>query len=543
MGTDLKRALGKPAGGDAPAIPSGRGRPLPPVRATGRARSATLLACLAIVAGFAAAAAPAHAAAAPAPSTAGRAAAAAAPASRGLSAREHAAARVLAGERTRFLARFADHPERPFTTSFMALRRALDASALRRTLARMPKGGMLHIHSTATGNAEWIVARAFTEPGCYIYWGPASDTYYRGQLAFFPTAGAPPGWVAAAELEGTVPDVRSRLLRLYTLGPEDASTADVWKEFEAIFTRIDGLVSYRPVFVAYYRHAFLRLARDGVQFVELRTSLSAVRAEDGGSIVDEGVLDLYRRALAAVRVRYPDFDLRLILSARRNGTLEQAADKLARQRRLAATAPDLLFGFDLIGQEDAGSSTAFFAPALTSLPQVPLLLHSGESLSPANTNVSEALELGALRIGHGINMGLFPGLEDKVRAAGVTMEVCPLSNQALRYVPDLRRHPAKGWLRRGMRVVLGSDDPVVLGSTGLTDDLAAAYLSWHLGLRTLKQMALRSISASTLPQDRKERQRTIFARRWRRWVTAVAASGRARDAEAPRRLVPLPVLR
>ena len=534
MGADGSRGLGEPADGDSPTTRSGRWRLRPPVRAIGSARRVALLACLAIVAGFAAAAAvpahaaavPAHAAAVPASAAAGRAASAAAPASRGLSAREHATAIVLARERTRFLARFAAHPDLPFTTSFMAWRRELDASRLHRTLERMPKGGMLHVHSTATGNAEWIVARALTEPGCFIYWGPASDTYFRGQLEFFPTGEALPGWIAAGELEAAVPGLRIRLLRLYTMGPEDESQPDPWKEFEAIFTRIDGLVSYRPVFVAQYTHAFLRLARDGVQFVELRTSLSAVHAEDGSLIVDEGVLDLYRQALAAVRIRYPDFDLRLILSARRTGTLEQAADKLARQRRLATTAANLLYGFDLIGQEDAANSTAFFAPVLTTLPQVPLLLHGGESVSPANTNVREALELGALRIGHGVNMGLFPGLEDEVREAGVTMEVCPLSNQALRYVPDLRRHPAKGWLRRGMRVVLGSDDPAIFGSTGLTDDLSVAYLSWGIGLRTLKRMALRSITASSLPQDRKERQRTIFERRWRRWVTAVAASGR-----------------
>ena len=287
MGTDEKRARGEPAGGDAPTIPSVRGRLRPPVRALRIARSAALLACLAIVAGFAAAAAPpAHAAAAPAPAAAARAASAAAPAARaasaaaaapaaraasaaaaaaapaastaaapaarGLSAREHAAAIVLSRQRTRFLARFAAHPDRPFTTSFMAWRRALDASRLHRTLEGMPKGGMLHIHSTATGNAEWIVARAFTEPGCFIYWGPASDTYFRGQLDFFPTGEAPPGWVAADELEAAVPGLRIRLQRLYTMGPEDESQPDPWKELEAIFTRIDGLVSYRPVFVAQY---------------------------------------------------------------------------------------------------------------------------------------------------------------------------------------------------------------------------------------------------------------------------------------------------
>ena len=93
-------------------------------------------------------------------------------------------------------------------------------------------------------------------------------------------------------------------------------------------------------------------------------------------------------------------------------------------------------------------------------------------------------------------------------------------------MPDLRRHPARGWLRRGTRVALGSDDPSIYGTSGLSDDFAMAYLSWHLSLGKLKQLGLRSITASTLPRERRERQRTLFERRWDRWVAALA-SGRA----------------
>lgn len=481
-----------------------------------RARLAALLACLTVVAGLAIAiTVPARAAA------------------RDLSARERAAAAVLARERTRFLARYVDDPDRPFTTSFMAFRRELDASALHRTLETMPKGGMLHIHATAIGDARWIIARAFTEPGCFIYWGPASDTYCRGQLAVFPGGDVPAGFVAADTLERTVPHLRTRLLRLYTLGPEDEARPDVWTEFEAIFSRVDGFVSYRPVFVAYYRQSFFRLARDGVQFVEIHTGMDPLLTRNGTSVADLGVVAAYRRALAAVRARYPSFGLRIVLCTWRGATLEQAAAQLARERELQAAAPGIVHGFDIVGQEDAGHSNAFYTPALTSLPRVPLYLHAGESLSASDTNVREALELGAARIGHGLNMGLFPGLERDVREAGVTMEVCPLSNQTLRYVPDLRRHPARGWLRRGMRVTLGSDDPAIFGSSGLTDDFAMAYLSWSLGLRRLKQMALWSITASSLPQHRRERQRLLFERRWRRWIIDVAASRDASVTQSP----------
>ena len=248
----------------------------------------------------------------------------------------------------------------------------------------------------------------------------------------------------------------------------------------------------------------------------------------GGTVADLGVLAAYRRALAGVRARYPGFGLRIILCTWRGATVEQAAAQVARERALAAAAPGIVHGFDIVGQEDPGHSNGFYAPALTTLPLVPLYLHAGESLSAADTNIQEALDLGARRIGHGLNMDLFPGLEQRVRDAGVTVEVCPLSNQALRYVPDLRRHPARAWLRRGTRVALGSDDPSIFGSRGLTDDFAMAYLSWHLGLGKLKQMALRSIAASTLPRERRERQRALFERRWRAWVAAAAETGAQR---------------
>jgi adenosine deaminase CECR1 len=251
--------------------------------------------------------------------------------------------------------------------------------------------------------------------------------------------------------------------------------------------------------------------------------MDALTLPDGGTVEDLGVLAAYRRALAGVRARYPGFGLRIVLCTWRGATLEQAAEQLARQRALEAAAPGILHGFDIVGEEDGGNSNGFYAPVLTTLPRVPLYLHAGESLSAADTNVQDALDLGAERIGHGLNMDLFPGLEDRVREAGVTLEVCPISNQELRYVPDLRRHPARGWLRRGARISLGSDDPSIFGTRGLSDDLAMAYLSWGLSLTDLKRVALRSIASSTLPPERRERQRALFERRWHDWVTAVAA--------------------
>ena len=88
---------------------------------------------------------------------------------------------------------------------------------------------------------------------------------------------------------------------------------------------------------------------------------------------------------------------------------------------------------------------------------------------------------------------------------------------------DLRRHPARGWLRRGMHCTLSSDDPAILGSSELSDDFAVAYLAWRLDLSTLERLAVESIRESTLPALRRLRQLDLFEARWRRWVASVGA--------------------
>ncbi len=501
-----------------------RRRPARTARVTGLALAALLAAVLTVAAVPAATLARPAAASPAGHDSAARERAASAtrdPTAQGLAARERAAQAVLGAQRARLLKRFAAHPERLFAAPFERVKPRLESSAVFRTLERMPKGGLLHIHSTGTGDAEWIVDRALSDPGCYIYWGADSGGLYHGQLAFFPDGRIPAGFVRVADLARTEPHLDRQLVDLFTIGAEDDAT-DAWQEFDAAFARIRAFVSYVPVFRGYYRDAFLDMARDGIGFVELRTGLGALTAEDGSLVTDMAVVQEYRSILASVRRAHPGFDLRIIVTTWRGATLDEAAAALARERALAAAAPDLIAGFDIIAQEDTGHSNGFYAPVLTTEPLVPLYLHAGESASPDDHNIQEALDLDARRIGHGLNMGLFPGLEDEVRAAGVTVEACPISNQALRYVPDLREHPAAGWIRRGLEVVLGSDDPELFQSRELSDDVALAYLAWGLDLGDLEELAVTSIEASSLPREAKQRQLRAFRGDWRRWVASVA---------------------
>lgn len=91
-----------------------------------------------------------------------------------------------------------------------------------------------------------------------------------------------------------------------------------------------------------------------------------------------------------------------------------------------------------------------------------LVVHAGEE-GPASY-VWEALDvLGVDRIDHGNAIATDPALIQRVARDGIALTMCPLSNQALQVVPDLRLHPALMLLEQGVNVTIHSDDPAYFG--------------------------------------------------------------------------------
>ncbi len=60
---------------------------------------------------------------------------------------------------------------------------------------------------------------------------------------------------------------------------------------------------------------------------------------------------------------------------------------------------------------------------------MPFIFHAGESLNyTSNTNVYDALLLGSVRVGHGINLAYHSDLLEKYKEKKICVEVCPVSN-------------------------------------------------------------------------------------------------------------------
>ncbi len=91
-----------------------------------------------------------------------------------------------------------------------------------------------------------------------------------------------------------------------------------------------------------------------------------------------------------------------------------------------------------------------------------LVAHAGEEGPPEY--VYEALDLLQIdRIDHGNRLLEDDALVNRVRDAGLTLTVCPLSNLSLCVVDDLKAHPMKRMLDLGLKATMNSDDPAYFG--------------------------------------------------------------------------------
>ena len=123
-----------------------------------------------------------------------------------------------------------------------------------------------------------------------------------------------------------------------------------------------------------------------------------------------------------------------------------------------------IVGFDLVTEEDYSPPISDFLELLLKAKKelgrdkFDLFLHAGESVSRDNTEMYDAVLLGCKRIGHGFALIKHPSLINIVKKKEVCLEVCPWSNLCLGYVHDMRTHPARQLLTKGIKCSINPDD-------------------------------------------------------------------------------------
>jgi len=250
--------------------------------------------------------------------------------------------------------------------------------------------------------------------------------------------------------------------------------------------------------------------RDGGRWLEIQVDPSGYGARFGGiTAFTDLVLDAVREASQATGL-----GMAVVIAANRT---RHPLDARTLARLAAQYAGRGVVGFGLSNDERRGS-TVDFAGAFSIAERAGLALvpHGGELRGPEH--IGTCLDaLHADRLGHGVRSAEDPALLDRIVAAGVVLEVCPVSNVALGVYSDLTSVPLPTLLAAGATVALGADDPLLFGSR-LAGQYATMRAAHDLSDATLAELARMSVRASRAPED----VRTGVLREIDAWMAADA---------------------
>ncbi|SFF78588.1 adenosine deaminase [Neptunomonas qingdaonensis] len=127
--------------------------------------------------------------------------------------------------------------------------------------------------------------------------------------------------------------------------------------------------------------------------------------------------------------------------------------------------------------------------------------HAGEEGPPAY--VWSALDqLNVDRIDHGVRAYEDAELMQRLIDEQIPLTVCPLSNTRLKVFADMSDHTILKMLDQGVMVTVNSDDPAYFGGY-VAENYMALYESLAMSPAQARQLAINSIKASFLPDERK----------------------------------------
>ena len=426
----------------------------------------------------------------------------------------------------------------PPIRAFYDVRQNIDADPLLGTFKRMPKGGNLHIHTSSTISADDFIDILLefdkTSGGAVVvYMGKDAKPNYGQYTIFYLKKDIPSNdyW----RLKDLSPDQKADLLSHLTMSDDRINDIKyIWDEFDAIFPRVYHVLAVREIYIKYYTEAFKRMVDDNTEHVELRFISSILKDSNDDEISgasnepkdsDEAkyeslklVYDSYMEAKNYAAKKNKTFTMRAVIASSRKkkkpveAAIEDYKNDIAwvikyRDRdEIKEDGERFIVGYDLVSEEDRGWNTNDVAEAFfddnKKMVDVPFLFHDGESCWADNRNVFSAVTLGSVRIGHGINLYHFPDVLEEVRHRNVTLEVCPISNQLLRYTQDLRIHPVAEYMKRGINCVICNDDPQIFNYNGLAYDFWEIYYSQMIGLGAIKRLVFNSIQFSMLGKQK-----------------------------------------
>lgn len=135
---------------------------------------------------------------------------------------------------------------------------------------------------------------------------------------------------------------------------------------------------------------------------------------------------------------------------------------------------------------------------------VPFEIHAGEAAGVQS--VREAIDLGAIRIGHGVHSVGDPELVSELAEREISLMVCPTSNLQTHAVPALSELPVRTFLDAGVKFTINTDDPSIEGTT-LKAEWQKVIETFGLTQQEVRQLMLNAVNAAFCSEQMREELR------------------------------------
>lgn len=425
---------------------------------------------------------------------------------------------------------------------FSLAKERLEKSKLWQIVKKMPKGALLHCHLDATGDMDWLIETAFATPGICIL---SEQSLHTAELrnspnsmfgfrfakpesvsqglpiwseSYKPNDKVPIATAAESFPDGGKPGFIKWLKSRMTITQQESISHhmgpnEIWVKFISCFGIVKTLHRYEPIFRAFIRLILKSLHEDGVRWVDIRSDFTVPYYREGSETPEDGYATLLEHLEEEIEKfkASPEgkgfWGARLIWTSIRHGGMKTIIEDMKDCIDMKCEFPELIGGYDLVGQEDLGRSLVDLLPELfwfkkacmESAVDIPFFFHAGETLGDGNDvdeNMYDAILLGTRRIGHGLTLYRHPLLCDMVKDKKILIESCPVSNEVLRFTGSIMMNTLPALLARGIPCSLSNDDPAILGqgSSGMSHDFWQALQGWeNLGLSGLASLAENSV--------------------------------------------------
>ncbi len=350
-------------------------------------------------------------------------------------------------------------------------------------------------------------------------------------------------------LKGSVP--KETLLELATKhGVDEAGKQKLLAAYESgsngfqnldAFNEAYGVIAYPVSQPADYRIAVRALIERanvaGQLTCEIRCSVIGQKDDEGNPLppeqAAENIITAIQETRASLGKEAPAVGFTLLGYRGKHEGWDKPEEVYEHARlatELAKKYPDMRFSFDIAGPEDTGYGPLKFASSFDLIrahnkqvtsqkvpgESVGMTIHAGETPTYGAADgtpragyqaIREAISLGVMRIGHGVQAVHDEETMDLLKKHNVTVEICGCCN--VNTIPinteGMAKHPIQEFMKRGIKVTLCTDNDTIC-DTGISGEYGLFLLSGHgqlMNWNALKRIVADSIQSSFITEAEK----------------------------------------